>query len=85
MSPQHLERELGCDSCARRAAGGYRCPLPHHWSHSQPIHRPKASPEQAESSPAQVPERGDSCASIFIQNSQETWMKCNYVSSINPD
>lgn len=81
MSPRHLERELGCDSCARSATGGSRCPLPH----SQPVPLPKASPEQAQTSPAQVPERGDSCTSIFIQNSQETWMKCNYLSSINQD
>lgn len=32
-----------------------------------------------------IPAWGDSCASIFIQNSQETWMKCNYLSSINLD
>lgn len=61
---------------------GSRCPLPHPWPRSQPRRRPKASPERAR---GRYLCRGDSCASIFIQNSRETWMKCNYLSSISQD
>lgn len=75
MSPRCLERELGCDSWwIPVPPAPPLAPFPAH-----------PSPEQAQTSPARVPERGDSCASIFIQNSQESWMERNYLGSINQD
>lgn len=87
MSAQPLAWRLkgSCLDLIPGATSGYQCPLPHRRSQSQPVCWREASPEPARALHPTYLSGGDSCASIFIRNSQETWMKGNYLSSINPD
>lgn len=81
MSPRRLERSLDGISVP---GGPWRIPVsPAPPLAPFPAQAPAlVSPEQAR---GRYLCRGDSCASIFIQNSRETWMKCNYLSSISQD
>lgn len=62
MSPRHVERELGCDSCARRAMGdpGVPCPT------TGPIPSPSPGSRQARSRHRPLQLRYQSGGQLYI-------------------